>query len=558
MKKTFFSFCLILAVLFFNGLSAQEVYHYLNNSGIYDFLDEMATLRIIDLNSAIKPYSRMLIADKLAEAQKNAAQLNPRQQKDLDFYLEEFDIELKSGIEFRSSVNFVPLPRNLKIAYDPLGVHYKDTLFTFSVRPVYGLTYFTNEHGGEYHNYGGLEAFAYAGKWGIYASLRDNHETTILSNELFFNQRTGANYKLGEGGRVGGDYSEMRGGITYSWKWGSFGLMKDHFAWGNNYHGANIFSGHTPSFAFINLNMHPVKWFDFHYIHGWLVSEVIDTARSYTFNGNKKREIFRNKYIAANLFTFTPFRHLNFSFGNSIVYSDNNVHPAYLIPVLFYKSVDHTLNGIISNHNLLGQNSQMFFDISSRQIKHLHLFATIYLDEFTIKNVTDKDAYNFVSYKAGFNLCNYPIQNLGLIAEFTFTTPCTYQHFVPTTTFESNKYNLGHYMRDNSREIFVELYCKPVRGLRAEVSYCLAQHGDDYVYGLIEDPDKQPVMENIIWENTSLGAKVKYELINNCTLFAEFVKSDISSASPEIEKKYTPEYYYGQTDTFSLGFNLSF
>ena len=88
-------------------------------------------------------------------------------------------------------------------------------------------------------------------------------------------------------------------------------------------------------------------------------------ARSY-YDSDTPREVYRPKYIAANMFTFTPWKRLNISVGNSIVYSDMNVHPAYLIPVLFYKSVDHTLNQGIDN-----QNSQMFFDVSSRQIKHL-------------------------------------------------------------------------------------------------------------------------------------------------------------------------------------------
>ena len=42
------------------------------------------------------------------------------------------------------------------------------------------------------------------------------------------------------------DWSEMQGGVTYSWKWGNAGLVKDNMQWGNNYHGANIFGGNNP------------------------------------------------------------------------------------------------------------------------------------------------------------------------------------------------------------------------------------------------------------------------------------------------------------------------
>ena len=98
-----------------------------------------------------------------------------------------------------------------------------------------------------YHRWGGLDAFAYIGKhWGLYANLRDNNETENISGPDYFTLREGGAYK-------GLDYSEMRGGITYSWKWGSFGIVKDHLEWGNNYHGAMILSDRAPSFAQIKL-----------------------------------------------------------------------------------------------------------------------------------------------------------------------------------------------------------------------------------------------------------------------------------------------------------------
>ena len=63
--------------------------------------------------------------------------------------------------------------------------------------------------------------FAYVGKHvGIYASLRDNHEDKILVDTNDLSERPGVVYKTGQ------DFSEMRGGITYAWKWGSLGLVK--------------------------------------------------------------------------------------------------------------------------------------------------------------------------------------------------------------------------------------------------------------------------------------------------------------------------------------------
>jgi hypothetical protein len=60
---------LLLLPLFLACIPAysQVAYEDINNIAIYDFLDEMADLRIISLNSAIKPYSRDYIASKLKD-----------------------------------------------------------------------------------------------------------------------------------------------------------------------------------------------------------------------------------------------------------------------------------------------------------------------------------------------------------------------------------------------------------------------------------------------------------------------------------------------------------
>ncbi len=94
---------------------------------------------------------------------------------------------------------------------------------------------------------------------GIYASLRDNHEEKMLSGPEYLNTRPGAVYKSGQ------DYSEMRGGMTWAWKWGMLGLVKDHLEWGNNYHYPSILSAKAPSFTQLKLRLSPVKWFEFNY-----------------------------------------------------------------------------------------------------------------------------------------------------------------------------------------------------------------------------------------------------------------------------------------------------
>jgi len=536
--------------------NAQVVYEDINHTGIYEFLDELANLKVITINSVIKPYSRKFIAEKLQEAWLQKDQLNRRQQKEIAFYMQDYQLEKAPPVEFRHRLKFLFRKKSsTAVAINPVGFLYKDSSFTLSVRPVYGMTYFYNNNGSAFHRYGGAEGFAYLGKHlGGYANLRDNHENVLLAKPGYFTRRQGGVYKETEDG--GADYSEMRGGITYTWKWGSIGIIKDNIIWGNNYHGSNIFSGRIPSFAQIKLYLKPVKWFEFNYFHGWLVSEVIDSARSYT-NKGEYREVYHSKYLAANMYTLIPWRGLNVSFGNSIIYSDIGIQPAYLIPFIFFKSVDHTLNG---TNNQTGQNSQMFFDISSRQIKHLHLYLSLFMDDLMIGDLFKrKYSDNLFSTKAGFRISNLLVPNTHLTFEYTQTSPLVYQHFFSTTDYTSNQYNLGHYLKDNSRELYLDFGIKPLRGLTVKLAYIFAQHGKDYVYDHSDEFIRMireggfKFMDEITWKRNEFILSSGYEITNKFYVTLKF-----SHSVQKGNVQYSPELFHGTTNTLIAGFNLNF
>ena len=591
------------------------MYEDINNVGIYEFLDELANLKVIEINSVVKPYSRKFIFAKLLEAKeyveghgvmgsrdhegdgnteirntkykKKKYLLNKRQVKELEFYWQDYQLDARcqipdtryeykseqrianseqhkidpaSGIGHPASACFMEYDHKLGFLFkkkpafavplNPLAFQYKDKLFTLSVRPIGGIDYVVNENGNMYHRYWGAAAFMYIGKYfGGYASLRDNYATELLSQPEYFTLVTGGIYKVNEGGREGGDWSEMRGGVSVSWKWGSFGLMKDFFTWGNNYHGSNILSGHAPSFPYIQLHIKPVKWFEFYYIHGWLTCKVIDSTRSYWVD-DTYRIVYHNKYIAANMFTVTPWRRLNISFGNSIIYS-GDINPAFLIPFMFFKSVDHS--SYFSNH--AGSNAQMFFDISSRQIKHLHLYITLFIDELKMSRILKRDEHNLTSWKFGFRLSNFPVRNLAVTGEYTMTQPGTYQHFISTTTYASNRYNMGHYMRDNSQEIYAALLWKPLRGLQVNASYTLAEHGDDVIYGDVSGSDivRVPFLENKTWQSYQFDLMARYELVSGIYFWMQYLNTDRRG-----DLRFGPQILHGRTNSFVTGLNIGF
>ncbi len=540
MKKKLLIFILFSIIQILNtNLFSQEVPQSVSNTGIYEFLDELANARIISINSAVKPYSRLFISQRLKEAEEKKDQLNPRQQNELDFYLMDFGKELNDERLKSTKVQWF---NGNQHRYDLF--YYKNSLFSLTVNPILGGEIFTNSSGTATYFRNGVEARAYINNWGFYASLRDNHEKPLLGLPQYLTQRVNGLIKGST------DWSEMQGGITYSWKWGSAGLVKDNMQWGNNYNGANIFGGNNPSFVQLRLHISPVKWLDFNYFHGWLNSMVVDSTKSFWVTnsyGTSYREVYHSKFIAANMFTFTPFNNLNVSAGNSIIYDNETANPAYLIPLFFYKSVDHSLTSGIVN-----MNSQMFFDVSSRQIKNLHLYVTWFIDELSVSRFTEKNAWNYLSWKVGLRLTDLPVTNLSFTTEFTYSYPLTYQHYVPTLTYQNQGYNLGYYLKDNSREWYLAFDYKPLRTLDVNLYFIDAIRGPDY-NELGGSNVGNPPMVTVQWHNTSYGLKASYQVINNLYTWLSFAYSDIRG-----DARWSPEYFFGRKNTVNLGVTFGF
>ena len=546
-RKRIFFFLLINIILLNTNLFSQEIPQSVRNTGIYEFLDELANNQIISINSAVKPYSRLFISQRLKEAEGKKDLLNPRQQKELEFYLMDFGKELKEEGHNGATAQWL----NGTKAQRSNSPHkrfdlfyYHDSLFSLTINPILGGEIFANSSGKAIYGRNGAEVRGYIQKWGFYASLRDNHEKPILGLPEYLTQRPGGHLKGAS------DWSEMQGGITYSWKWGNAGLVKDNMQWGNNYNGANIFGGNNPSFVQLRLHISPVKWFDFNYFHGWLNSMVVDSAHSFWVSnsyGTSYREVYHKKYIAANMFTFTPFKNLNVSAGNSIVYDNSSVNPGYLMPLFFYKSIDHSLT-----YGIVNMNSQMFFDISSRQIKYLHLYATWFIDELSYSRFTNKNEWNFFSYKAGFRLDDLPVQNLSLTTEFTYTYPLAFQHNVPTLTYQNAGFNLGYYLKDNSREWYVALDYRPIRTFDVNFYFLDAIRGPDYTELGVNRLGNPPLV-SVQWHNTTTGLKVSYQVINDLYTWFSFASSNIRG-----DARWSPEYFFGSKNTVNLGVSFGF
>ena len=552
----------------------QDIPQHISYYRIYDLLDEFANLGLIDLNSAVKPYSRKFIAEQLLIVAENDNKLTNRQQKEVQFFLEEFALE--NGRLPKGKIRLLRKEKTIATLWPP-AFSYQDENFTARITPILGMHLISNQHGTVDKRWYGAEFQSTIGKnLAVYGSLRDiSHSGNApLSKASYLNNEPGYEYTMGT------DFSDSRGGISYSNQFMTIGLKKDNIIWGDSYHCSNILSGRAPSFPMIYLQLKPAKWFELNYFHGWLVSNVWDSTNYYIDNLDAKHYRLQNKYIAANMFTFTPFNKLKLSVGNAIVYAEQNVLPSYFIPIAFYKSMDHVLNKGLGAEN---QNSQLFFNFSSRNIKHVHLYGSLYIDEFQLRRLRpDSRDKNPVSMKAGVHLSDFILKNFSFTGEYTQTNIINYKHSIPALTYASNSYFMGHYLVDNSRELYLGMKFKPIRGLDLELSYVNALKGNDYDYirrgffngvrGTIIDIISYPSPGDVIWTNKTLSFKAVYELFRNGYAVVKADLSDIQGydaasdvvfaenrmTAQEVLNRFTPAMLHGRNTTITMGFSFGF
>lgn len=580
------------------SIGAQNIPVPMSYVRLYDFLDELITDGVLTHQTAVRPYTRVQVADMLEQAQKADSTLNERQKKDLAFYLNEFALErdtmVSNYVQYTDHSTY-----NLSLADPQFSYKAKNNSFKLRLRPILGANVMANKKGAILQRWWGAELqMDVANHLSIWGSLRDySWNGDWLSDSYFpgpYDKIRGAKIHYGNSlqapalrnmpgvqykeASYGGDFSDSKGGINlYTW-WGSIGLQRDNIRWGDAYNSSNILSGRNPAVPMVTIQLTPCQWFQFDYFHAWLVSNVLDSTYYYlenTAGSDVPLKNYRpyNKFMAANMFTVTPIKQLSFSFGNSVVYAEKTIQAAYLIPIAFYKSLDHLMTKGVRTQN---QNSQVFASLSVRPVDHLQLYGSFYLDEVKFARFkTSNPQNNPISYLVGFNWSGWPVKGLSLKGEFMRSYIACYTHSIDVLDWSSNSYNMGHYMGDNAQSIYTELAYRPMRGVLLKLSYTNDRKYNSYAY--LRDNIGQTISEKpfdyCIYSNEELRLDGIYEVhpnmfmtlslgYNNAqgydnTKTDALPSEDLGDAQYYLDK-FSPLFYQGKNFTASVGFSFAF
>ena len=575
---------------------AQNIPVPLTQVKLYDFLDELLADGVLVHQTAVRPYSRKQVATMLLEAQDADSLLNIRQKRDLAFYLNEYALErdtmVSNYVQYTDHSTY-----NVSLADPQFSYRSKDNMFKMRLRPILGGNLIMSKKGVIFHRWYGAELqMDIAKHLSIWGSLRDNSWSGDWLSKTYFptdnDRRLGARIHYGASqmqpalmpiagvqykeANYGGDFSDSKGGISlYAW-WGSISVQRENIRWGDAYHASNILSGRAPAAPMISLQLTPCKWFQFDYFHAWLVSNVVDSTYYYveeTTNGAVRNYRPMNKFMAANMFTFTPIKQLSISFGNSIIYAERSIQAAYFIPIAFYKSLDHLLTKGVRTQN---QNSQAFASLSVRPVEHLHLYGSMFVDEIKFSRFKPSNKENNpLSYLVGFNWSGWPVKGLSLKAEFVRSYIASYIHSIEVLDYTTNSFDMGHYLGDNAQSIYAELAYRPIRGMLIKASYTNDTKYNSYAYlrNNISATIAQKPFDHAIFRNEVVQLDGVYEVHPNMymTLTLQYnhargfdnIKTDalpsedIGNAQYYLDK-YMPRYFQGKNLSVSAAFSFGF
>ena len=547
-----FLFLLFIALSIVPYLEAQVVYEPLYED-VYNFLRRVSQKGIIEFDDLIRPLPRTYIEDKLLETDSLSSQLTSLEKEELKFFLKDFYFEkwLIDGNENKNEnldyFSYDPADRWRMFTYGGQG-------FKINANVILGAEFGSVKKAKQTHYWNGFYSFGYISNiLGFSFDFRDNTETgTTLDKTRSFTPLTGVNARTDMNtynyppDKM--EYSEAKMMLATDWEWGSMAVGKEFLEWGYADNGLLVISQKPPSYPYIRLDINPVEWLSFNYFHAWLGSDVVDTASFYPTAIGNQRFLFREKYLASHTLKLIPTKGLDIALGESIIYSDR-LEILYLIPVTFFRLADHYLS---RQYNQAGSNAQFFFNVSSKgHVKNTHLYGTLFIDELTLNGLfKSKDQRNQIGFTLGSSLTDLPIENLTLKLEYTKIYPYVYQHYISTTTYESDSYVLGHWMGNNADQVYGSVQYRFLRGLNALVYARYIRQGEHADPAKIFDQPQPPFLFGLRTNYTYLGAQIKYEFMHD--LFArlryQYMKTskqqeDLSFVNTNEQEFYFAVYY---------------
>lgn len=533
---------LLFSFLFISTLSFAQIVYTPPDNYVYDFLERLSLKNIIEYHDEVKPMSRKKIGELLEQALLKKEELNPVEQKELNWLAAEYAYEIKEACPAPCESGLDTLKERWYL------FNYSDSLFSVKISPLLGYGISTVGSNSGHTRWAGVNMFMTHSDWfGGSFYLKDHGEFgDDVDKERNFSPLPGVAYKPAPDGM---EISDIRAGVSFNWKWGTVSLMKDNVIWGHGKFGQLILSEKAPPFAFIRLDLNFTNWLRFHYIHGWLNSLVYDSS-SFSYNHIESihpflRMDYINKYIAADFLSFSITPKIDVSVGNSIIYS-GKLRPEFFIPFLFFKSYDN--RGV--DYNVEDGNKQLYLDAAVRLPKTFLFYGTLFIDCIEVRKLLKHDprGTNF-GFTLGGKKIDFFTPMLDLTVEYTRINPWVYEHKDETTTYKHLNYYLGDWLGQNADQFRVQFDYRPLRGLQlaAYTEYIRKGRLLDIYYNYY-DQIAEPFLQPPVRREERFSFEASYEFIHDLFVDGYFTYSNVTDQDPTR----TPAFLLGKKNSFGI------
>lgn len=425
------------------------------------------------------------------------------------FFNKELNSEFNSGVYLPGELNYFYSSENIAFTFFSSN---SDNI-SFYLNPILETSYYSR-YVEQFQSVGsGLELWGSIGEnFGYSFRYIDNTEDSPdRIKKRYFSPETGRHLV------AGGYFSEVQTTLSYSWNWGTVSLNKNFIELGSGEGGKIILSDKAPSSPYLKLDLEPADWIKFTYLHGWLNSGIRDEYTihlSAVDSGSTFRDIFESvdKYIALHYVTFKPVNNLYLTLGESIIYS-RELKPIFLMPLMFFRLADH-----YNSDGDRGDNSQFFGEISYLWNKiNTRFYYSFFIDELDLSKIFDEGDRHW-AFTIGSKSADLFIDNSMIVFEYTRLEPFVYNNGDPAETYQSSGYDLGHWMGQNSEQLYFRFDKGIYRGLDASLEARLITKGEN---GSLYDQYNNNYPGFLFGEQkkiSSLGFTVYYEWINNFLL----------------------------------------
>ena len=504
-----------------------------------------------------KPMTRSEIADLLDKVKKQREKLSNTERDQLDYLMFEFQEHISNPSHHETRIRqFTELSRIgswwpkflypqgrhlLEIKTGPLRLNFDPIFYR---RRFFAVDDTLQEQERINIDTNGFLLWGTVGPYfGYYTDIRDTRE---WGTRPYPNGNTTApslGFVQGNGNQIYHD--ETVAYLLFNWRYLNLQFGKDSNAWGPGHRGQLFLSVYPTSYDQFKLQI-ALNRVKFTYILAWL--------KHYTPGYFKGDPI--TKMMALHRFEFSPHRIIDIGLHSAVIYAERSFEPAYMNPVMFYRSAEHYLGDL--------DNAVMGLDFELKAIRNTKIYGELFVDDLS----TSKLGTGFYGNKYGFTAGFFYVDLLGLAnldfrAEYTAIRPFTYSHKDTVTAYAHFTTPLGHWSGANSENFFAQLKYRYSRRLHFALSFEKNRYGentDDWNVGRMVfrprnfeiDPETVHLLDGIRHDVQTISLNSEYEFVRN-----GYLGLTVNQISTTIDKQSEWNYPIGRRE-IEIGFRFNF